>query len=204
MPTQTLLDQLFSKTRSAMLLVDNERRYVNANPAACEMLGLDLEDLLQKRIEDLSAPELRGLVPEMFKAFLEEGSQSGPYTLIRADGTEVNCSYSASASVMPGIHLSVLIPVEFADTEFDTPPERVDLPDAYQLTERERQILTLLALGDNNTTIASKLHLSPETVRSHSRSARLRLGARSRSHAIVLGIQTGQLDLEESEVPSKA
>ncbi len=195
MQTQISIGDLFTRSGSAMLLADDERRYVDANPPACELLGLTREEILEKRIEDLSPPELKDQVPAIYQAFIEAGSQAGPFTMIRSDGTEIPCSYSASANVVPGIHLSIMIPAELADPELDVVEEEAEPEETARLTDREREVLTLLALGESNATIAKQLHLSSETVRSHTRSARLRLGAKSRSHAIALALATGQLDL---------
>jgi len=196
MPDDDLF-KLLKQTSSAMLLVDDSRVYLDANAPACEMLGMDREELIGMKIEDLSAPELRAAAPEMFESFLEIGSQAGPFTLVRKDGSTVSCCYSASANIAPGVHLSILVPVERADEELDSIPEDATEGNGFpQLTNREREVLTLLALGETNQTIAEKLHLSPDTVRAHTRSARLRLGAKSRSHAIALALKSGQLEFD--------
>jgi len=195
MPVKSLIDELVSRSQLAILLADDHRNYVDANPPACELLGLSREEIIGSQVEDLSPPELRDQVPAIYAAFIEAGNQSGPFTLIRSDGSEVECSYSATANIVPGVHLSILVPVEKADPELDVYEVADDRPAVNQLTDREREVLTLLALGETNATIASQLHLSAETVRSHTRSARLRLGAKSRSHAITLAIASGQLDL---------
>jgi PAS domain S-box-containing protein len=195
MQTQISINELFSQSGSAMLLADDDRRYVDANPPACDLLGLTREQILDMKIEDISPPDLREQVPAIYAAFIEAGSQSGPYTLVHSDGTEIDCSYSASANVLPGIHLTILIPVEKADPELDVHDVEPEETGQARLTDREREVLTMLALGESNATIAKKLHLSSETVRSHTRSARLRLGAKSRSHAIALALDSGQLDL---------
>ena len=198
----TGIGQLLAQSSSAMLLADDHRTIVDANPAASDLLGVHHSHLIGMKIEELSAPELRGAAPEMFEAFLRDGSQSGPYTLVRADGTKVECSYSASANIGPGLHLSILVPRESADSELDSGSSKDEEmggeggPDQVSLTDREREILTMLALGETNQTIAGKLNLAPETVRTHTRTARLRLGARSRSHAITLALKAGQLDLD--------
>ena len=193
------ISDLLRKTGSAMLLADDSRSIVDANDPACEMVGLERDQLIGKRIEDFSAPELREAAPQMFEAFLAAGSQAGPFALVRPDGTTVDCNYSASANIAPGVHLSIMVPVAQVDEELDAAEYRDgEGREAPELTDREREVLTLLALGESNKTIAEKLHLSPETVRAHTRSARLRLGAKSRSHAIALALNSGQLELDGS------
>ena len=54
-----------------------------------------------------------------------------------------------------------------------------------QLTEREREILRLLADGNSNEEVAERLFLSPETVRAHVVKASRKLGAKNRTHAVV-------------------
>lgn len=54
-----------------------------------------------------------------------------------------------------------------------------------QLTEREREILRLLADGNSNEEVAERLYLSPETVRAHVVKASRKLGAKNRTHAVV-------------------
>ncbi len=54
------------------------------------------------------------------------------------------------------------------------------------LSPREREILSLLADGLTGQTIAERLFLSPETVRTHVRNATSKLGARTRVQAVAL------------------
>jgi DNA-binding CsgD family transcriptional regulator len=61
------------------------------------------------------------------------------------------------------------------------------------LTQRESQVLGLLAGGRSGAQIAAELVLSPETVRTHVRHAMSKLGATTRSHAVALALQRGEL-----------
>jgi DNA-binding CsgD family transcriptional regulator len=62
-----------------------------------------------------------------------------------------------------------------------------------RLTERESQVLGLLAEGRSGAQIAADLVLSPETVRTHVRNAMTKLGATTRSHAVALALQRGEI-----------
>ncbi|MBV8079176.1 MAG: response regulator transcription factor [Actinobacteria bacterium] len=60
---------------------------------------------------------------------------------------------------------------------------------AVDLTKRERDVLRLLADGFPYDEVGRKLHISPETVRTHVGKACRRLGARSRTHAVAPAIR---------------
>lgn len=59
------------------------------------------------------------------------------------------------------------------------------------LTDREREVVTLVADGMSNAEIARQLTLSPLTVKTHANHAMTKLGARDRAQLVVLAYQTG-------------
>jgi DNA-binding NarL/FixJ family response regulator len=59
------------------------------------------------------------------------------------------------------------------------------------LTERERDVLRLIIVGRNNSEIASELYVSEATVKTHINHIFAKLGARDRTHAVVLAHQLG-------------
>jgi DNA-binding NarL/FixJ family response regulator len=65
-------------------------------------------------------------------------------------------------------------------------------PQAFpELTEREREILTLIAQGYTNTAIAEKLVLSPKTVRNHVSNIFSKLQVADRAEAIIRARDAG-------------
>lgn len=58
-----------------------------------------------------------------------------------------------------------------------------------ELSQRELEILALLAEGRSNREIAEALHISPDTVKSHLKNIYQKLGARNRSHASRIAIK---------------
>jgi DNA-binding NarL/FixJ family response regulator len=62
---------------------------------------------------------------------------------------------------------------------------------AEPLTERERQVLQLLAQGLANKQIAASLSISEHTVKFHVSGIYAKLGAASRTEAVRLGVQQG-------------
>lgn len=66
-------------------------------------------------------------------------------------------------------------------------------PEGTALTDRERQVLALIAQGHTEETAADALGISFHTVKAEKMRARKRLGARHTPHAIALAIASRQL-----------
>jgi DNA-binding NarL/FixJ family response regulator len=60
-----------------------------------------------------------------------------------------------------------------------------------QLTDREREVLALVAHGLTNTEIGERLYLSPLTAKTHVSRIMNKLDARDRVHLVVLAYETG-------------
>lgn len=69
--------------------------------------------------------------------------------------------------------------------------------DAPALTDREVQILQMLADGCTPAEVAERLFISPKTVRNHLTKVYDKLGVNSRSAAIVVGLQHRLIELPE-------
>ncbi len=63
-----------------------------------------------------------------------------------------------------------------------------------QITSRQRQILQLIANGGSTTAAARDLGLSEETVKTHTRNALARLGARNRTHAVAIALRESLIE----------
>jgi DNA-binding NarL/FixJ family response regulator len=64
-----------------------------------------------------------------------------------------------------------------------------------QLTEREREILGLLAEGLRNDDIAARLYISPQTVQTHVRNLLGKLGVHSKLEAVAFAVRHGAVDV---------
>jgi len=73
--------------------------------------------------------------------------------------------------------------------------EREELPEVEDLTPREETILRLLTEGLTNAGIADRLHLSEGTVKNYVSQILSKLQANDRTHAVVLAIRRGLLDV---------
>jgi two-component system response regulator DesR len=61
------------------------------------------------------------------------------------------------------------------------------------LSEREREVLTLIAAGSTNREIAERLYLSPHTVKEHTSTLYRKLNARNRAEAVQRAQRIGLL-----------
>jgi DNA-binding NarL/FixJ family response regulator len=63
-----------------------------------------------------------------------------------------------------------------------------------KLTRRQREIFQLLANGESTAVAARELGLSEETVKTHTKHALARLGARNRTHAVAMALREALID----------
>jgi PAS domain S-box-containing protein len=123
--------RIFDEMSDAVLVADDERRYVDANAAACALLGRSREQLLSLKVEDVMPAT--GNIDELWRAFLATGSQSGEFVLSLGD-KRVVIDYRARARVAPNRHISVLRDI-------------TDRVDAARAAERVRAILDELLMA---------------------------------------------------------
>jgi DNA-binding NarL/FixJ family response regulator len=71
------------------------------------------------------------------------------------------------------------------------PGDATVLPELTGLTEREREILVLVAHGLSNDDIAERLYVSPLTAKTHVNRAMTKLNVRDRAQLVVLAYRTG-------------
>jgi DNA-binding NarL/FixJ family response regulator len=69
------------------------------------------------------------------------------------------------------------------------------------LSQREHEVLRLIADGLENQAIANVLFVSVETVRTHVKSILRKLASRDRTHAVAVAFRSGVLAVEEEAVP---
>jgi two-component system cell cycle sensor histidine kinase/response regulator CckA len=103
---EMLLRAIFDGALDAMLLADDDRRFVDANPAACALLGLTRSELIGRQVADFASPEYDGA--HAGRELRAAGRMRGRLPLRRPDGSRRTLEYSAVADVAPGLHLSVL------------------------------------------------------------------------------------------------
>jgi PAS domain S-box-containing protein len=105
--SQSRLQALFKYSTEAILLSDDQTRFIDANPAACALVGYTRDELLGLRAEHIYPPELRPHLPEHWQALMETGRASGEMPLVRKDGAIRDVDFNAVAHIEAGVHLTV-------------------------------------------------------------------------------------------------
>jgi DNA-binding NarL/FixJ family response regulator len=75
--------------------------------------------------------------------------------------------------------------------QFAGRPDPPAAPSLDVLTDREREVMALVAAGLSNDEIAERLFLSPATAKTHVNRAMTKLGARDRAQLVVFAYETG-------------
>jgi DNA-binding CsgD family transcriptional regulator len=195
----------FERSRHPMLIADDQRRCVTGNAAACDLFGIGPEQIPWRTMDDFTPPGERERLEERWQAFLASGTAEGWYRLSVPDRPPLPVEFSAIANVLPARHLSVFIPPDDAFTEHAEDalareaawtPVAAGGAGGLQLTDREREVMTLVASGLQGGDMAERLFLAPETVKSHVHNAMGKLGAHTRAHAVAIALVTGQITWE--------
>ena len=104
--SEARLRAIFSGSLDGIVMVDDDGRYVEANPSACALFGLSKEELLGRRVPDFAEPGFP--FDQAWQAFRGNGRSQGEFRLVRLDGTARDVEFAATADVLPGRHVSVL------------------------------------------------------------------------------------------------
>jgi len=194
----------FERSRHPMLIADDQRRWVTGNAAACDLLGIARDEIPWHTIDEFTVPTERARLEAQWEAFLANGAAEGWYQLYVPERGTVPVEFSATANVLPARHLSVFIPPDELSSEVGSAsapkppwtPGVAEGSERLQLTDREREVMTLVASGLQSGDIAERLFLSPETIKSHVHNAMGKLGAHTRAHAVAIALVRGEITWE--------
>lgn len=193
--------QVFGSSRVPMTVVDNDRVNVAANRPARLLFRLPQAAIIDRRIDDFTEPAMLPRLESYWTELMSRDSATGPYEVRFPDGSELSVVFCALGNVLPGQHLILFAPAAWpADELVDASDGEAAAPH-HSLSNREREVLSLIAAGADRQEIADELTISVATVRTHVRNLLRKLKARNRAHAIALAIQHGLIDLESPKNP---
>ena len=105
---ELLLRAVIFHPSTPILIADNDRRYQEASVGASKLLGLPREKIIGRSLDEFAVPEIRPVISERWRKFLEEGEQVGTLQLLGPDGTPRDVEYVAKGNVLPVRHLLAL------------------------------------------------------------------------------------------------
>jgi DNA-binding NarL/FixJ family response regulator len=156
----------------------------------------DLDGLAATR-EIVADPELAGVHIVVLTTFdLDEYV----FEAIRAGATGFLLKDAEPTELLRAIRLAAAGEALMAPTvtrrliaEFAARPEHrtVDSTALRELTDREREVVALVAGGLSNEEIAAELYISPATARTHVSRAMIKLNARDRAQLVVFAYESG-------------
>jgi DNA-binding CsgD family transcriptional regulator len=171
-----------------MALLDESRRCIEVNGAMLKMLGHDRDAIVGHPTRDF----VKGgpmLTDREWQSMLRGGDFFGTGELVASDETTVAVHYAAHPEMVTGRRLILFVTLDsarhgrFRKSRGDHPRE--------ELTEREREVVHLVALGHTAREIADELHIAHDTARTHVRNAQEKLGARSRAQLVAIALGEG-------------
>lgn len=186
------LARLFGRSRLPMLLIDNDRRYLDANAPAQLAFRQTVEQLRLLRVDDLTPDDFLPRLQEYWERMMQSGVVAGPYEVASPAGTRFRVVYYAAADALPGQHLIVFVPSGWTDFESHDGSEPAD-PDP-PLTPRELEVLELAAEGQSGPHIAESLVVSPATVRTHFEHIYAKLGVNDRAGSVAKAMRLGLIE----------
>lgn len=116
--------------------------------------------------------------------FISKGAE--PDDIIRA----VRAVHAGDALLSPTATRSIITRYIYTPSPG---PGSVTIPELNELTDREREILLLVASGLSNQDIAARLVISPHTAKTHVNRVMTKLGAHDRAQLVIIAYETGLL-----------
>ena len=100
-----LFEATFERSIVPIIVLDDERRFVEANDAAIQLLHVPYEEALSLRIDDLIADKP---VEKLWEVFVRAGTMEAETWVDLPDGSRRRVEYVATANVRPGRHIAVV------------------------------------------------------------------------------------------------
>lgn len=98
---------LFEQSSDSILIIDENGRYIDANPQAEKLTGYSREELLSMSVADLTFTEYRSVAEDLYQQLKQDNRAKGEAIFRLKDGRQITVEYTASC-IVPGMYQSVL------------------------------------------------------------------------------------------------
>jgi PAS domain S-box-containing protein len=175
------------------------------NARAETLYGWSREEAIGSQINDLTCPaESRRAAEDVMEAIRAGETWQGSFRVRRKDGSVFTAFVKDSPIIEQGRVIGVVaVSIETSEPKLAKAvraavdiTRRGDGRRPRTLSPREREVLGLLARGLTGEQIAERLVLSPETIRTHIRNAREKLGASTRVEAVTMALLAREIEIE--------
>ncbi len=158
---------------------------------------LDGIEATRRIVADPSLPDVKVLVLTTFEVdeYVFEALRAGASGFLLKDvepddlRQAVRLVADGQALLSPSVTRKVI--AEFSQRPQRTRPDQTRLA---ELTDREREVVGLVARGLTNDEIAVRLFMSPATAKTHINRAMTKAGARDRAQLVVLAYESGLVE----------
>jgi two-component system response regulator NreC len=172
--------------------VADARRYVRAHRPDVLVLDLNMPGdpslpAIPSVLEESPGTRVVVLTMQEDPAFAREALQAGASAYVLKEAADEELVHAVQAAASGGIYLNPTLGARIAAVPLQPsgPPDH--------LTERELEILRLIALGHTNSEIAAQLYLSVRTVESHRSRIQQKIGLTSRAELVHYALEHGLL-----------
>jgi PAS domain S-box-containing protein len=185
-----MFNAAFARSQNAMAITDDHRQVIQVNGALAQLLGRRPSEIVGRHTWDfvVGGPLMSR---EQWTQAIARGDVTDVGEIQRGDGASVLVEFGIHPRVVSGRQLVLFVALKSAlwGRQFRRP----ESGPIGELSNREREVLGMVALGETSPEIATALHISPNTVRKHVNSAMRKLGARSRAHLVAKALVDGSL-----------
>jgi PAS domain S-box-containing protein len=171
------------RSRNPIAVFNERGSHLAVNAATCEFFGVSRDEFDQSQLGHLLTPAEHSTLEDEWRRLWAKRDLSGVRVFTRADGSHVRLEYAARTAVADGRRVAVIVIIRQKRAR-----ELSRVGRAGELTRREREVVSLVALGLTSPEIAEKLRISQTTVRTHVRHSMTKLGARTRAHLVAIAL----------------
>ncbi len=182
--------QAFTRSRNAMVLLDDHRRHVEVNGAYLGLVGYSRRELIGRPVYELFA---HGPLAseQQWEATIRRKQFTGRAEVVCGGGEHVTVEFAGHPEVVTGRRLILFVALRTARAGRSLPEATRSASAVRGLSTRELDVVRLLALGLTGPEVAEELQLAHNTIRTHVRNAMAKSGARSRAQLVARTLAEG-------------
>jgi len=182
--------QAFTRSRNAMVLLDDQRCHVEVNGAYLALIGYQRRELIGRPVYQLLAHGPLATT-QQWEAALSQRQFTGQAEIVGAGGQHVMVEFAGHPELVTGRRLVLFVVLRTARAGRTLPEPASSPTETRALSSRELDVVRLLALGLTGPEVAEELQLAHNTVRTHVRNAMAKSGARSRAQLVARAVGEG-------------